>query len=312
MESQRLSAKAKTVPQIRAENVTCKYGPVVAVDRVSLNVSSGEILAVLGTNGAGKTTLISALQGQRRTASGRITVLGDDPATSRRFRSRVGTMLQDGGFAADLTAKETLRLLGRLSGRRDDADTLLARVGLGAKARTRVDVMSGGERRRLDLAAALWGDPELLFLDEPTTGLDPEARKTMWKLVRERSAAGAAVLVSTHYLEEAEQNADQIILMHGGRIRREGTLAELSAHSRSNIEFRVPRGTGKLPPGATRLDDQRVTLESNDVQADLILLLAWADRQRVELTNLTTTNGTTLARIFEDVAGSPVHEETRS
>jgi ABC-2 type transport system ATP-binding protein len=209
------------------------YGAFEAVAGVDLSVPSGCLFALLGTNGAGKTTLLEVLRGHRRPSAGRARVWGRDPARDRsRLAARVGVLPQDSGFAPALTVSETLRLWARLAGRAPTAAGVtagLAEVRLEHRAGVAVRQLSGGERRRLDLAVAVAGDPPLLLLDEPTTGLDPESRDDAWAAIRRRVRGGASVLVTTHYLEEAEAYADRLAVMHRGRIAVAGTPAEVTA-----------------------------------------------------------------------------------
>ena len=194
------------------------YGRFEAVAGVGLAVGAGEMVALLGTNGAGKTSMMDLIRGFRRPSAGTVRVLGRDPARCRRELARlVGVVPQDSGFAPALTVAETLRLWARLGGHRVPA-TGLAQVGLEERAGVAVRHLSGGERRRLDLAVALAGDPPLLLLDEPTTGLDPEARDILWALIRRRVESGVTVLLTTHYLEEAEAYADRFAILHRGRV----------------------------------------------------------------------------------------------
>ncbi len=194
------------------------YRRFEAVAGVDLEVGRGELFALLGTNGAGKTSMMDLIRGHLRPSAGTVRVLGRDPARRRReLAPLVGVVPQDSGFAPALTVAETLRLWARLAGHPASA-TGLGEVGLADRAGVAVRHLSGGERRRLDLAVALAGDPPLLLLDEPTTGLDPEGRDDLWALVRRRVGAGVTVLLTTHYLEEAEAYADRFAILHHGRV----------------------------------------------------------------------------------------------
>jgi ABC-2 type transport system ATP-binding protein len=206
---------------IECSGIHFSYAAYPALAGVDLTVHAGEIVALLGTNGAGKTTLVDLIRGQLRPAAGSVRVLGRDPCRERRsLAPLVGLVPQDSGFTPGLTSAETLRLWTGLNGRA--ASGSLAEVGLERRARVKVRHLSGGERRRLDLAVALSGDPPLLVLDEPTTGLDPESRDTAWEVLRGRVSSGATVLVTTHYLEEASQYADRFVVLHEGRVARSG------------------------------------------------------------------------------------------
>lgn len=286
---------------VEVSGLRCTYGSFVAVDDLSFHVRRGELYALLGTNGAGKTSALETIEGHKPPAAGSVRVLDGDPTDRRAIRPRVGIMLQESGFAADLTVAETLRLIGRLSGRTDDADRVLERTDLARKRDVRVGQLSGGEKRRLDFAAAVYGRPELIFLDEPTTALDPTARDALWDHVSELRAEGATIVLTTHYLEEAEQHADRIGLMHRGTLRHEGTLAELVAAFPAQIAFDSPLLTDDLPVTPHRIDGERVTVQTRDLQTDLFQLLSWADASGVRLGNLQATSSS-LGDVFRDLA----------
>lgn len=223
---------------IVADNVTRTYGKFTAVDGVSFHVAQGELVALLGSNGAGKTSLLEVLQGSTRSNGGRVQVFGLDPLADRAaIRRRSGIMLQEAGFAKDLTVRETLVMwAGTLTSPRPVTESL-AMCGLEGRANIRVGSLSGGERRRLDLAMATLGRPELLFMDEPTTGLDPAVRQHTWELVRRMLDEGSTVLLTTHYMEEAEELADRILIMDKGRILTEGSVADIVARHPCEITF---------------------------------------------------------------------------
>ncbi|MFD6171822.1 ABC transporter ATP-binding protein [Streptomyces coeruleorubidus] len=270
-------------------------GGFEAVSGISFSVRRGEIFALLGTNGAGKTSTVEVLEGLAAPADGRVRVLGHDPYTDRAVvRPRTGVMLQEGGFPSELTVAETARMwAGCVSGARPPAE-VLALVGLESKAGIRVKQLSGGQRRRLDLALALLGDPEVLFLDEPTTGLDAEGRRDTWALVSALRDGGTTVLLTTHYLEEAENLADRLAIMHEGRIATTGTPAEVTASEPSRISFELPEGyfVGDLPPlgelGVTghETDGRIIRLRTHELQRTATGLLTWAAQARVELRRL--------------------------
>ncbi|MGW1783821.1 ABC transporter ATP-binding protein [Streptomyces sp. NPDC002143] len=270
-------------------------GGFEAVRGISFHVDRGEIFALLGTNGAGKTSTVELLEGLARPDGGRIAVLGHDPYTERAaVRPRTGVMLQEGGFPSELTVAETARMwAGCVSGARPVAE-VLALVGLGGRARVRVKQLSGGERRRLDLALAVLGEPEVLFLDEPTTGLDAEGRRDTWDLVRALRDAGTTVLLTTHYLEEAENLADRLAILHEGRIAAAGTPGEVTGAQPSRIAFELPEGyfVGDLPPLAElgvcdhEVEGRVVRLRTRELQRAATGLLVWAERAGVELRRL--------------------------
>ncbi|MBO1417646.1 ABC transporter ATP-binding protein, partial [Streptomyces sp. FH025] len=259
-----------------------------AVRGVDLTVHRGELFALLGTNGAGKTSTMEVIEGLAAPTGGTVRVLGRDPFKERaEVRPRIGIMLQEGGFPGELTAAETGRAwAGLTSGARPVAEALEL-VGLGHRAGVRVKQLSGGERRRLDLAMALLGRPEVLFLDEPSTGLDPEARASVWRLVRELRAQGTTVLLTTHYLEEAEELADRLAIMHGGQVVTSGTVAEVIAGRPSRITFELPEFTGSALPVLTgaevTVDGRKVTVQTVGLQDTLTDLLGWARHHGVAL-----------------------------
>ncbi|MEU9454617.1 ABC transporter ATP-binding protein [Streptomyces sp. NPDC048277] len=270
-------------------------GGFEAVRGITFSVAPGEIFALLGTNGAGKTSTVELLEGLAPPSQGRVRVLGRDPYRERAaVRPRTGVMLQEGGFPSELTVGETTRMwAGCTTGARPEAEAL-GLVGLDRKADVRVKQLSGGERRRLDLALALLGRPEVLFLDEPTTGLDAEGRRDTWELVRALRDAGTTVLLTTHYLEEAEDLADRLAILREGRIAVTGTPAEVTAAQPARISFRLPLGylLGDLPP-LDRLgvcghetDGDVVRLRTRELQRTATGLLVWAEAARVELHGL--------------------------
>lgn len=289
-----------TTPVIDVSGLRCRYGDFEAVRGIDFDVWPGELFALLGTNGAGKTTTLETIEGHRAPAEGAVRVFGRDPRQDRSVRRRTGIMLQDSGFADDLTVLETAELAGRLTSRKSDVDETLAAVGLAGRRAVRIRQLSGGERRRLDLALALFGEPELLFLDEPTTGMDPESRRTTWDLVRGLLERGTTVLLTTHYLEEAERLAHRLAIMHEGRIAVSGRLIDVLASQRSRITFDARPGV-QLPPlaGAVSTAGTRVEVRTDELQRDLHALLSWADG-RLELTGLRAHHAS-LEDVFQKV-----------
>ncbi|MEV7597627.1 ABC transporter ATP-binding protein [Kitasatospora sp. NPDC089797] len=283
-----------------------------AVRGVDLTVGRGELFALLGTNGAGKTSTMEVIEGLAAPGAGSVRVLGHDPHRERAaVRPRIGIMLQEGGFPGELTAAETGRAwAGLTSGARPVAEALDL-VGLGHRADVRVKQLSGGERRRLDLAMALLGRPEVLFLDEPSTGLDPEARAAVWRLVRELRAQGTTVLLTTHYLEEAEELADRLAIMHGGRIVTTGTVAEVIAGRPSRITFELPEFAGAPLPvlaGAEfTVDGRKVTVQSTGLQDTLTDLLGWARHHGIALGALDARSAS-LEEAFLAIAAEAAHQ----
>ena len=205
-----------------------RYGDVVAVDHLSFSVEQGEIFGLLGPNGAGKTTTLEIVEGLQRPDSGRVTVLGLDGATrGREIKARTGVQLQASSYYEYLSLEEILSLLGSFYPRRLSPMELLALVGLADKARRRIRQLSGGEQQRFALAASLVNDPELVILDEPTTGLDPVSRRDLWALVRQVRERGATIIVTTHYMEEAEEMCDRLAIINHGRLLASGSPREL-------------------------------------------------------------------------------------
>ncbi|WHM37587.1 ABC transporter ATP-binding protein [Streptomyces sp. BPTC-684] len=281
---------------IEVEELRRTYaGGFEAVRGISFSVARGELFALLGTNGAGKTSTVELLEGLAPPSAGSVRVLGHDPYTERAaVRPRTGVMLQEGGFPSELTVAETVRMwAGCTSGARPIGEALEL-VGLARRADVRVKQLSGGEKRRLDLALALLARPEVLFLDEPTTGLDAEGRHTTWELVRELRDAGTTVLLTTHYLEEAEALAERLAILHEGRIAATGRVDEVVAAQPSHLSFELPEGyhLGDLPPlgllGVTshETEGRTVRLKTTALQHAATELLLWARDGHVELRGL--------------------------
>lgn len=266
-----------------------RYGDFEAVRGIDLDIRRGEVFALLGTNGAGKTTTLDLLAGFGAPSTGEVSVLGMDPRTRPpQLRARMGVQQQDGGFVEELTVLETLQLWQQLVERPDRPERLLERFELGHRRDVPVGKLSGGEQRRLDLALAVWGSPELVILDEPTTGLDPQARRRTWDAIQELQEAGRTVLLTTHYLEEAEALADRVAIMHRGRIAVTGTLAEIVAAQPASFSATLPPDAPALPEltGWVERSGDRLTVQSGDLQRDLTAFLTWADAHGVRLDGL--------------------------
>jgi ABC-2 type transport system ATP-binding protein len=269
-----------------------RYGAVEAVAGIDLEITRGEIFAFLGPNGAGKTTTVEILEGFRQRTAGEVSVLGIDPAhADGTWRDRVGVVLQESQPEPGLTVRECLELYaGYYRQPRGIAETI-GLVGLEAKADTRGEQLSGGQRRRLDVALALIGDPELIFLDEPTTGFDPSARRTAWEVIDGLRALGKTVFLTTHYMDEAEQLADRIAVIAAGRIVAEGKPGTLGGRERmpATIRFTLPEGFGlpeSLASLITSTENGRVVLESRQPLADVKALADWALGQGLDLPDL--------------------------
>ncbi|WP_420111393.1 ABC transporter ATP-binding protein [Pseudactinotalea sp.] len=283
-------------PVITATGVRRTYrgsgAPFEAVRGVDLQIQQGELFALLGTNGAGKTSLLEVVEGIAPASDGEVRVFGMDPYRERaEVRTRTGIMLQEAGFPADVRAGEMVTTWAATQSRRSD-DDVLAAVGLSHRAGVAVSSLSGGERRRLDLALALLGRPELLFLDEPTTGLDPESRRDAWSIVRSRLNDGVTVLLTTHYLEEAEELSDRLAIMHAGQIVREGTVADIVADEPARITMTIPADAPAPPPlfGSVQQErgvgGTRYTITTPQLQDDMLTLLVWAREERVTIGDL--------------------------
>ncbi|WP_335932648.1 ABC transporter ATP-binding protein [Streptomyces sp. PTD5-9] len=300
------AADPATESAIEASGVRRRYADgFEAVGGVSFSVARGELFALLGTNGAGKTSTVELLEGLAPTDGGTVRVLGHDPYRERAaVRPRIGVMLQEGGFPSDLTVTETVRMwAGCTSGARPTGEALEL-VGLSHRARVRVKQLSGGERRRLDLALALLGRPDVLFLDEPTTGLDAEGRRDTWELVRELRDGGTTVLLTTHYLEEAESLADRLAIMHRGRIVTAGTPAEVKAARPARIRFELPEDVpaARLPLRLrAAAEGRRVEIRTRGLQESLTELLVWARESGVPLYGLDARSAS-LEEAFLDIA----------
>jgi ABC-2 type transport system ATP-binding protein len=282
------------VTALVADRLGKRYGSTVALAEVSFRISAGQLVAVLGANGSGKTTLVELLAGFAAPTAGTVRVLGADPRRGGpAWRARVGLVPQETSLDLRLTVAEVLRAFGAAYPRALSVGEVLALIDLAAEAGTRVGALSGGQRRRVDLGLGLIGRPEVLFLDEPTTGLDPRARRRVWACVRDLTAADTAVVLTTHYLDEAQQLADRVLVLAGGRLAADATPDELRAHAAApTIRLPVPpAAAADLPPALDgHLDGGELVLRSADVAADLAGLLDWArrsgDRRGVDLTGL--------------------------
>jgi ABC-2 type transport system ATP-binding protein len=228
------------MPAIEVSGLHKAYGSLEAVRGVDFSIEEGEVFGLLGPNGAGKTTTVEILEGYRRRDAGRVRVLGDDPERpGPEFRERIGVVLQQSELWPNLTVRETHAIFAGYYRAPRDVDEVIALVGLQEKTSARIKSLSGGQKRRLDLGIALIGDPDLVFLDEPTTGFDPQARRAAWEMIRSLRSLGKTVLLTTHYLDEAEQLSDRVAVMREGQIVRVGTPAELtSTDLQTEIRYR--------------------------------------------------------------------------
>ena len=284
------SREERRSPAIEVDSLRKSYGVVKAVDGVTFTVRQGEVFGLLGPNGAGKTTIVEILEGYRRADSGTVTVLGVDPQTAARsLKGRIGLVLQEAAVPPLLTVTELVDLFaGYYASPRPTAE-MLEVVGLTEKANARVKTLSGGQQRRLDLAIGLVGDPELVFLDEPTTGFDPAARRQAWDIVRRMRALGKTIVLTTHYMDEAQELADRICVIAAGKLVAQGSPQTLrsAAETQTRIRFSLPDeiDVASLPVSAT-VDDGAALIETSTPTATLHALTSWAVERELELAGL--------------------------
>jgi ABC-2 type transport system ATP-binding protein len=269
-------------PVVRVRDLRKSYGPREAVRGIDLDVHAGEVVALLGPNGAGKTTTVEILEGYRERTGGEVTVLGHDPGRGEpAYKARIGIVLQSTGVERYLTAAEVVGLYAGYYPRARPTGEVLELVGLAAQAGLRVGRLSGGQRRRLDLAIALVGRPELVFLDEPTTGFDPSARRSAWEIIRGLTAEGTTVLLTTHFMDEAQALADRLAVLVDGRIVAQGTSAEVIGRTSEDTLVRARLPVGTLPPEGFDLapdpsDPAWLLGRTGDPTAYLHRLTGWA------------------------------------
>jgi ABC-2 type transport system ATP-binding protein len=293
------------------------YGSIVAVDDLSFDVREGEVYALLGHNGAGKSTTVEILEGHRDRTAGDVSVLGTDPRDGgRELRDRVGIVLQASGIEQELYVGEAIALYGSCYRHRREVDEVLELVGLGELAGQRIGTLSGGQRRRIDLALGIIGHPELLFLDEPTTGFDPAARRRSWELIGDLCGEGMTVLLTTHYLDEAEHLADRVGVLKAGRLIAEGAPSELiRAETETRVAFELPDGItavelGDVLPDVVSIVGSRVTFSTTGPTAAVAALTGWAVGRGLELPDLSVTRPTLEDVFLGLVADDPVDDGT--
>jgi ABC-2 type transport system ATP-binding protein len=271
------TAPHSTATAIEVTGVRRAYGAVQALDGVDLSVRRGELLALLGPNGAGKTTLVEILEGHRTADAGSVSVLGHDPARRERtYLERIGIVLQEEGLDPNVNVREAVELYSAAYPHPRPVDEVLELVGLSARADARAATLSGGQRRRLDLALGIAGDPELLFLDEPTTGFDPGARRQAWELIERLREGGTTILLTTHYMEEAQVLADRVVVLARGRVIADAEPDALSTDTRESIV-------------SYRVDGRHVRFATRAPTRDLAPVIARAAERGEELEGLTVT-----------------------
>jgi ABC-2 type transport system ATP-binding protein len=278
------------MPAITVSNLKKNYGDVEAVRGIDFIVESGEVFALLGPNGAGKSTTVEILEGHRTKSSGEVSVLGFDPGVSpREFRESIGIVLQETAVEDELSVSEAIHLYGSLYPRRRPTGELVELVGLQEKADARIKTLSGGQRRRLELALGIVGDPELIFLDEPTTGFDPTARRQAWTIIEDLASLGKTILLTTHYMDEAQHLANRVAVIAQGTIVAEGAPETLGGRetSATRITFRVGDASLEgLPSSSVTREGSHVVVKSQSPTADVHAITGWALERNIELTDL--------------------------
>ncbi len=281
---------------MKVSQLTKHYGETRAVDGISFTVPHASVFTILGPNGAGKTTTLEMLEGIREPDSGEIEVFGERlTRVTRRVKQRMGVLLQDGGFEPYLKVHEILRLFASFFATSLRVDDILEMVALSEKSKALVRTLSGGQRQRLAIGAALINDPELVFLDEPTTGLDPQARRNIWDIVSGLQSRGKTIILTTHYMEEAEALSDEVCIMDYGKIIAQGTPKALAADlgEETLIEFRgddaSAEAMGQLQQccTATRSDQMVIALKTTDLTDTMESLLGWSRQHGIKLHDLT-------------------------
>ena len=297
-------------PAIIVSGLRKRYGAHEAVRGIDFQVERGEVFGFLGTNGAGKTTTIEILEGYRKRTDGEVSVLGADPDKApREWRDRIGMVLQESQPDPSLTVEETIRLYAGLYFTPRSVPETIDLVGLKGRERDRVGTLSGGQRRRVDVAVGLIGDPDLIFLDEPTTGFDPAARRDAWNMIQGLKGLGKTVFLTTHYMDEAQHLSDHVAILRAGEIVASGTPATIGGDGAGAtvVRFRLPPGVTAQEIGAavgasTDVSGSQVSFQTGDPQPSLAKLLAFADERRVQLADLEVRRPS-LEDIFLELTG---------
>lgn len=301
-------------PAIHVRGLTKSYGDLTALVGIDFDIAKGEIFALLGPNGSGKTTTVEILEGYRTRDGGEVSVLGCDPAHQRaQLKSRIGIVLQSTGVEPYLTVRETVTMYASLYPHPRPVHEVIDLVGLVQKRNERVNHLSGGQQRRLDMAIALVGDPDLLFLDEPTTGFDPSARRDAWEVVKSLASLGKTVVLTTHFMDEAQYLADRVVVIAHGQIVSEGAPATLGSRDRAKarVRYRLPSGIAPPPGlGGAPGPDGFVELSLDDAVPDLYRLLGWAIGCHVDLEGLEVTRPS-LEDVYLSLTGSTESDGAR-
>jgi len=295
---------------IEVQNLTKSYGDVEAVCGIDLYIDVGEVFALLGPNGAGKSTTVEILEGHRTKTAGSVSVLGYDPTDrAREYRERIGIVLQETAVEEQLTVAEAIDIYGSMYPKRRPTGELIEIVGLEEKTDARIKTLSGGQRRRLELALGIVGDPDLIFLDEPTTGFDPSARRQAWSIVENLASLGKTILLTTHYMDEAQVLADRVAVIARGKIVAEGPPESLGDRrtARTVITFSGAASEGIPIPGARVGENGRIEIRTDDPTRDLNRLTGWAIDHEVDLVDLTVARPT-LEDVYLELTGEGADE----
>jgi len=275
---------------IEVRGLVKSYGDVAAVRGIDLTIEKGEVFALLGPNGAGKTTIVEILEGHRESTFGTVSVLDHDPSKAEReFKERIGIVLQESSVERELSVREALEIYGGPYPTRLDTAELVEIVGLTGKIDDRIGTLSGGQKRRLELALGIVGDPELIFLDEPTTGFDPSARREAWSVIDNLRSLGKTILLTTHYMDEAQNLSDRVAVITDGLIVAEGTPETLGGRqlSATRISF-IPPSELTIPVDHTMMNG-RAVIQTDKPTADVNRLTGWALDNNIELADLMIT-----------------------